>query len=80
MSAQAMQAVLSAAAENATLKAQLGDPSTFDDTVSQILSLTDSEKQTVMDTLGNEDTSAPQSEDAEERNNPGPGSTGIGAI
>ncbi len=73
MSEYAKRAIIEAAADNEVLKQKLQDAATFEEAVSEVLSLDGTEKEAVKNTLGSEDSANPVQEAADERNNPGPG-------
>ncbi len=74
MSLYAKQAVITAAAADESIKAKLIDPATAEQTVAEILALTETEKQEVMTLIQKEDTATPTDTPVDQLNNPsGPG-------
>lgn len=80
MSKFAVQAVLTAVAEQPELKAKLLDPATIDAAVAEMLTLTPEEKAQITQILQNEDATAPVVENVDPRVTPGPGTGGGRAL
>jgi hypothetical protein len=72
MSQYAKQAVITAAASDASIKAKLLDPATAAQALAEVLELTEAEKQEVMQVLQKEDTDEPTATPVDQLNNPGP--------